>query len=228
MLAAAFCRRPDTARLHAAGFPAFERERRRTNLKSDFSPFYPHLAWQWKPSENRGYYYGSSKDTRWNHDQAWRSYVDKQNNMDTQMQHQMEEAARRAAQTSSRGGTQRGATGSRTAGGRTAKGVRTGDSATVGLESVQGLVRALTEEQEQRLLKEKALEELLLKESVERARAQEDLRKLERKVDHLMDRLADPGMPAVVRNTVLPVKHAHKKKGLGDSAASTGGKGGKA
>lgn len=116
----------------------------------------------------------------------------------------------------------------RTAGGRTAKGMRTADSASVGLESVQGLVRALTEEQEQRLLKEKALEELLLKESVERAKAQEDLRKLERKVDHLMNRLSDPGMPAVIRNTVMPVKHAHKKKGMaGDASTSLGGRSGK-
>lgn len=161
---------------------------------------------QWKPSENRGYYYGSKSDTKWNHDQAWRTYVNKQNNIDTAMQHQLEEAARRAAQTS-RGGTGRGATGY-----QTAAGMRTGDSTTVGLESVQGLVRALTAEQEQRLLKEKALEELLLNESVQRAKAQEDLKKLERKVDHLMNRLSDPGMPAVVRNTVLPVKAAHKKK----------------
>jgi len=164
------------------------------------------MALPWKPSENRGFYYGSSSDTKWNHDQAWRSYVVKQNMQDTLMRHQLEEAARRAEQ-GSRAGTSksRGGTGTRTAGG-----MRTGDSGTVGLESVQGLVRALSAEQEQRLLKEKALEELLYNESLQRAQAQEDLRKLERKVDHLVTRLADPGMPAVVRASVMPVKTLHK------------------
>jgi hypothetical protein len=90
--------------------------------------------------------------------------------------------------------------------------MRTGDSATVGLESVQGLVRALSEEQEQRLMKEKALQELLMSEAVKRAQAEEDLRKLERKVDHLVNRLQDPGMPAVVRASVAPVKAVHKTK----------------
>jgi hypothetical protein len=81
-----------------------------------------------------------------------------------------------------------------------------------GAQSVDGLVRALHDEQEQRLLKERHLQELLMQEALERAKAETDLRKLERKVDHLMDRLCSPSIPAAVRGTVKAVKATYLVK----------------
>jgi hypothetical protein len=83
---------------------------------------------------------------------------------------------------------------------------------TTGAQSVEGLVRALHDEQEQRLIKERQLQDLLVREAMERAKAEEDLRKLERKVDHLMDRLCSPSIPAIVRGTVKAVKDTYTQK----------------
>ncbi len=60
---------------------------------------------------------------------------------------------------------------------------------------MEGLVRALNAEQEQRLRKERALEELLTQEAVARANAEQEIKELQRKFDHLVDKLAAPGMP---------------------------------
>lgn len=59
---------------------------------------------QWKLSPNRGFYYGSSKDTKWNHEEAWRAYVNKTDLIDTMMNHE-KALAERGKTRDSRGGT---------------------------------------------------------------------------------------------------------------------------
>jgi len=140
----------------------------------------------WKLSPNRGFYYGSSKDTKWNHEEAWRAYVNKTDLIDTMMNHE-KALAERGKTRDSRGGTSstRQGTGA----------MRSTGSTAAGRKSVEGLVRALNAEQEMRVRKERALEQLLLDEAAARVNAEQEIKELRRKYDHLVDRLAAPGMP---------------------------------
>eukprot|EP00286_Rhodomonas_abbreviata_P006828 CAMPEP_0181325120 /NCGR_PEP_ID=MMETSP1101-20121128/20745_1 /TAXON_ID=46948 /ORGANISM="Rhodomonas abbreviata, Strain Caron Lab Isolate" /LENGTH=161 /DNA_ID=CAMNT_0023433385 /DNA_START=107 /DNA_END=592 /DNA_ORIENTATION=+ len=154
----------------------------------------------WKDSPNRGFYYGSSNDTPWNHEEAWRAYVNKTDQIDTLVNHKrMKEAMQREGTANSRGAT---------SGSRMGSGSQRGTgSSTVGRKTVNGLLQALNAEQLQRQKKEQALEQLLLDETAARVKAESEIKNLERKYDHLVDRLAAPGMPL----------HGTKKKTLQQS-----------
>lgn len=132
--------------------------------------------------QNRGFYYGSSHDTKVNHDAAWRTYVEKTAGLDAT--HPATIASEQAKSKPARV-----ATGSLSRTARTpASGMATAASVG-GRQSVQGLVEALATEQAQRLKKEKMLEQLLMDETVARIKAQQEIEKLSGKLEFLEQRL---------------------------------------